>query len=134
MILSKSIKFEYNTRPKTYLRNHRYFFKKKYLTGNISCLKNQGLNFKILSAISQRLNTKHLKISYNKLKHDLKLSFINQNKIKFLLYLFPTILLTKKPKDTRMGRGKGATFIHIAMLGKGFSFLDIRYCAIFYCI
>jgi large subunit ribosomal protein L16 len=44
----------------------------------------------------------------------------------FWIRKFPDIGITKKPKEIRMGRGKGAVVYKVAILKKGQIFLEIR--------
>lgn len=100
LLKSKQIPLEFQTNPKKFKKYHK--IKYKVLKTNSSTLSDKGSTFK---------TTKHAFFSLKQIVTILKLLKPNLksfrlSRIKFKVK-FDTIL-TKKPKDIRMGRGKGA--------------------------
>jgi large subunit ribosomal protein L16 len=90
---------EFFSRPKKYKTYHKIWYKnyRRYFSLSKNC-------FGLRCNLSYKLQIKHLKLILKFLKKKLK-PYGKRTNIKLRTY--PDIIITKKPKDIRMGRGKG---------------------------
>jgi ribosomal protein L16 len=108
---------EFNSKPKKYKKYHRIVYKgliryTKLLSGNfgLRILRHLKLHSLTLTFLIKMLK-KNLK-GYNK-------------KIKIRLRVFPDFGVTNKPKDIRMGRGKGLVTFKVCNVRSGTIFLEL---------
>lgn len=105
--------------PNKILQKKRYFLHTKYPRlrfGDIGIVTAQPLRFEFIYLFFLR---KFLKKSIKKRKN-----FFFDRKIWF--FIRPNQVLTKKGKNSRMGKGKGAFVRWCALLPKGFVFLEFK--------
>lgn len=105
--------------PNKILQKKRFFLKTKYPRlrfGNIGIVTAQPLRFEFIYLFFLR---KFLKKTIKKKKN-----FFSERKIWF--FIRPNQVLTKKGKNSRMGKGKGAFVRWCSLLPKGFIFLEFN--------
>jgi hypothetical protein len=132
MFTGKSLKVDQKyTLHNIVKKPHKYYFSKHYYKQNIYLYYKYSINIFCYKNI--KLNIKQLQHIYKKLKFNVKQNKIIPNKFKFENYIHFSHICTKKPKDIRMGRGKGLIYSKIATLHLGFCFLSIFYFSKFFC-
>lgn len=83
--------------------------------------------------LQSKLKTDFTIEQFNLILKLLKKNLKGQNKKNtFWLRSFPDTIITKKPKEIRMGRGKGNNLFKIAVLNKGSIFLEMKNLNVFF--
>lgn len=89
--------------------------------------------FYLFSLKDIKFTLKHFQYMNKQLKLNLKTSLLHLRQVYITVYYFPNIFITKKPKEIRMGRGKGLVSLCIKQLNKGSYILNIRYVTFITC-
>ncbi len=109
---------QFISRAKKYIKYHKLYYK-----SNIKYLK-----FKKLNKIGYNINcnimlkSSHLKMLIQLIKYILK---PYKRILKIRLKIFPDFGKTQKPKDIRMGRGKGEVSTRVVFCRGGIIFLEL---------
>lgn len=108
-IVSKQVKIEYND---VYQTKFKKYHKIKYKSSInfVTTSKNFTFVSKNLLYMPVKQFATVLKIIKPSMKKVSRVCTLN-------IYAYPTVMLTKKPKDIRMGRGKGAATEKVAVIG-----------------
>jgi ribosomal protein L16/L10AE len=85
----------------------------------------------IIGQKAVKLNVKQLEISYKSLKRELKWC---KKMINIAVFYFPLAILTKKPKDVRMGRGKGLPSVKFVNYREGSVFFSLQFFSHWYAV
>lgn len=110
MLTSKKTPLEFNSNPSKFKKFHKIKIKKTQKTQKIS-----QKSYILVSPNIKYMPVKQLLSVLKLVKPALKK--IGSRKARLKIDMWPNTILTKKPKDIRMGRGKGAPTDRVAIAG-----------------
>jgi Ribosomal protein L16p/L10e len=108
-------------------KNHKQVFLRKKKYSNLSFLRIKNILLCIITTQNKLIIPKHLQCVYKKIKYDIKQATFKLQRLDCYSFIYPSIMLTKKPRDIRMGRGKGMPIGICAKMVQGMSFLFFSY-------
>lgn len=110
---------QFISKAKKYSKYHNLFFKPNIKYFNLKKKNKIWFNF----TANIILKSLHLKMLINLIKFILK---PYKRFLKFKLNIFPDFGKTQKPKDIRMGRGKGEVYMRVVFCKRGMIFLKFK--------
>lgn len=111
-------------------KNYPYYHKPSKVYSEKETIKNKlqpqrrAYNIKVLEG--GYINTPPLKAVMRLFKWFSKTHALTEEQLTLRLNLFPDFVLTSKPKEMRMGKGKGAPNSKVAIIRKGAIFLSLN--------